>query len=120
MPQDADRTEALDQIFRVRDAKNRSLVSLRDLAAARRAAGDEDGANRLVLAAVAITRENLRIEAARRRALRQTSLGPALAALRALADKAERLEQSIRNLATALAAASRIVDLLRRLAGVLP
>lgn len=120
MPKDDETNPAVGQIDRIKSAKSDTLAAMRALARARREAGDEDGANRIVLQVTAITRENLRIENARRKALRTKSLGPAIGALRALADEAAQIRQQIVDIASALAAAAQFLDLIRRVIGVLP
>lgn len=119
MPKDHNQNGALTEVGRLKGAQAGILASLRLLARARRAAGDEDGANRITLLAIKITRENLRIEAARRKALKAKSLGPVLGELQALVGEAEALERQIRDVATALAAATRFIELVRRALGVL-
>ena len=119
-PSGPEQNLALAQLDRLQEILSGSLGQLRDQAHAKRLAGDELGANLIVLRVDDLTLADLKIEAARRKVmLAKTSLAPAIEALRGLVGQANAARQQLANIAQALAAAAALIDILGRIAGIL-
>lgn len=112
-------SEALNAIDRMKAGQQTSLAQLRVHATALRRAGDEEGANLLVLQSIALSRQNLALANARRKILLREPLAPQTEALKALTTEAETAVDRIQALNEALEQAKRLVSIFGRILNVL-
>jgi hypothetical protein len=111
--------EALNELGRIKQSQQTALARLRAHAIALRAVGDEAGANRLALQAIALSRQNLTLATARRKLLLREPLAPQTAALKTLALQAETATARMQALIDALEQATRLVNIIGRILAVL-
>jgi hypothetical protein len=115
---DPDRDDALALIAGLKMVQTRALSELSARANEASAAGDTVLDLALTRKAIDLSRMNLTIANARRSAQKAKSLSGSIAALAEVTSQAESALDGLRHLATALAAAERLIAIIRRLIGL--